>query len=101
MHLYDGASGNLGSNAIVGGGIPLATGAAWAQRLRGKDTVVVSFFGDGAINQGCFHEVANMAALWDVPMLYLVENNLYAVGTCTADSSCVPDLALRTLGYGF
>ncbi|NLG26914.1 MAG: MFS transporter, partial [Chloroflexi bacterium] len=83
MHLYDGESGNLGSNAIVGGGIPLATGAAWAQRLQHTDSIVVSFFGDGAINQGCFHEVANMASLWQVPILYLVENNLYAVGTCT------------------
>ncbi len=101
MHLYDAASGNLGSNAIVGGGIPIATGAAWAQRLRRVDTVVVSFFGDGAINQGCFHEVANMAALWRVPILYLVENNLYAVGTATAESSCLADLAQRTLGYGF
>ena len=101
MHLYDAASGNLGSNAIVGGGIPIATGAAWAQRLQNRENVVVSFFGDGAINQGCFHEVANMAALWDVPVLYLVENNLYAVGTSTAVSSCVGDLGQRTLGYGF
>jgi len=100
MHLYDRESGNLGSNAIVGGGIPLATGAAWAEKLRGRDTVVVSVFGDGAMNQGCLHEVANMAALWDVPIIYLVENNLYAVGTGTAESSCVPDLALRSLGYG-
>ncbi|HHX43515.1 MAG TPA: MFS transporter [Chloroflexi bacterium] len=100
MHLYDAASGNLGSNAIVGGGIPLATGAAWAEKLRGRDTVVVSVFGDGAINQGCFHEVANMAALWDVPILYLVENNFYAVGTGTPESSCIEDLALRSLGYG-
>ncbi|MBN1640153.1 MAG: MFS transporter [Anaerolineae bacterium] len=101
MHLYDAASGNLGSNAIVGGGIPIATGVAWAQRITGSGDVVVSFFGDGAINQGCFHEVANMAALWDVPVLYLVENNLYAVGTCTDESSYVGDLALRTIGYGF
>jgi len=101
MHLYDATSGNLGSNAIVGGGIPIATGAAWAQRIQDTGKVVVSFFGDGAINQGCFHEVANMAALWDVPVLYLVENNLYAVGTCTDESSCVEDLAQRTLGYGF
>ena len=101
MHLYDAASGNLGSNAIVGGGIPIATGAAWAQRIQKKDSVVVSFFGDGAINQGCFHEVANMAALWGVPILYLVENNLYAVGTRTGESSYVQDLAQRSLGYGF
>ena len=101
MHLYDGTSGNLGSNAIVGGGIPIATGAAWAQKLQKLDNIVVSFFGDGAINQGCFHEVANMAALWHVPILYLVENNLYAVGTSTEQSSYVQDLGLRTLGYGF
>jgi 2-oxoisovalerate dehydrogenase E1 component len=100
MHLYDGESGNLGSNAIVGGGIPLATGAAWAQKLQKKDNVVVSFFGDGAINQGCFHEVANMAALWGAPVLYCVENNLYAVGTCVSESSYVCDLAQRSLGYG-
>jgi 2-oxoisovalerate dehydrogenase E1 component len=101
MHLYDATSGNLGSNAIVGGGIPIATGAAWAQRLQNKDNVVVSFFGDGAINQGCFHEVANMAALWEAPVLYLVENNLYAVGTHTDESSYVRHLAQRTIGYGF
>jgi len=101
MHLYDVVSGNLGSNAIVGGGIPIATGAAWAQKIQRKDSVVVSFFGDGAINQGCFHEVANMAALWDVPILYLVENNLYAVGTCSDEISHVEDLALRSIGYGF
>ncbi len=99
MHLYDGRSGNLGSNAIVGGGIPLATGAAWAERLRQRDTVVVSFFGDGAINQGCFHEVANMARLWDVPILYFVENNRYAVGTSTKEASCLEDLGLRSLSY--
>ncbi len=100
MHLYDGESGNLGSNAIVGGGIPLATGAAWAERLQKKDTVVVSFFGDGALNQGCFHEVANMAALWGAPVLYCVENNLYAVGTATRESSYLADLGLRSLAYG-
>jgi 2-oxoisovalerate dehydrogenase E1 component len=101
MHLFDAESGNLGSNAIVGGGIPIATGAAWAQRIQNRETIVVSFFGDGAINQGCFHEVANMAALWSVPVLYLVENNLYAVGTCTSESSYVQDIGLRSIGYGF
>jgi len=100
MHLYDAVSGNIGSNGIVGGGIPLATGAAWAEKLRNGPRVVVSFFGDGAINQGCFHEVANMASLWDLPVIYFVENNLYAVatGTCTS-SSCV-NLGLRSLSYG-
>ena len=100
MHLYDGESGNLGSNAIVGGGIPLATGVAWAQKLQKKDNVVISFFGDGAVNQGCFHEVANMAALWGAPVIYFIENNFYAVGTNVNESSFVQDLALRTLGYG-
>ena len=101
MHLFDAESGNLGSNAIVGGGIPIATGVAWAQRFLKTDAVVVSFFGDGAINQGCFHEVANMAALYGAPVLYLVENNLYAVGTCASESSYVDDLGLRSIGYGF
>lgn len=100
MHLYDGTSGNLGSNAIVGGGIPLATGAALAEKMHKNGTVVVSFFGDGAINQGCFHEVANMAALWDLPILYFVENNAYAVGTSVHEASHVEDLALRSIGYG-
>jgi 2-oxoisovalerate dehydrogenase E1 component len=100
MHLYDPVSGNIGSNAIVGGGIPLATGAAWAEKLSSGSRVVVSFFGDGAINQGCFHEVANMASLWDLPVIYFVENNLYAVGTATCTSSSCINLGLRSLGYG-
>jgi 2-oxoisovalerate dehydrogenase E1 component len=100
MHLYDGVSGNIGSNGIVGGGIPLATGAAWAEKLRNGSRVVVSFFGDGAINQGCFHEVANMASLWDLPVIYFVENNLYAVATATCTSSSCVNLGLRSLSYG-
>ncbi|UCD79237.1 MAG: hypothetical protein JSW26_28195 [Desulfobacterales bacterium] len=100
MHLCDPLSGNIGSNAIVGGGIPLATGAAWAEKLRSGSRVVVSFFGDGAINQGCFHEVANMASLWSLPVVYFVENNLYAVGTATCMSSSCINLGLRSLGYG-
>jgi 2-oxoisovalerate dehydrogenase E1 component len=100
MHLYDGASGNLGSNGIVGGGIPIATGAAWAEKIQGRDAVVVSFFGDGAINQGCFHEVANLGALWNVPVVFFVENNAFAVGTPTERSSYLSDLGLRGLSYG-
>ena len=100
MHLSDPASGNIGSNGIVGGGIPLATGAAWAEKLSAGSRVVVSFFGDGAINQGCFHEVANMASLWDLPIVYFVENNLYAVATSTCTSSSCINLGLRSLGYG-
>jgi len=100
MHLSDPASGNIGSNGIVGGGIPLATGAAWAEKLSAGSRVVVAFFGDGAINQGCFHEVANMASLWDLPVIYFVENNLYAVATATCTSSSCVNLGLRSLGYG-
>ena len=100
MHLFDAVGGNIGSNAIVGGGIPLATGAAWAEKLRNGPRVVVSFFGDGAINQGCFHEVANMASLWNLPIVYFVENNLYAVATATCMSSSCVNLGLRSLSYG-
>jgi 2-oxoisovalerate dehydrogenase E1 component len=101
MHLFDEVSGNLGSNAIVGGGIPLATGAALAERMKESGSVVVSLFGDGAFNQGCFHEVANMASLFQAPVLYLVENNGYAVATKLCESSCCNELALRALGYNF
>jgi len=101
MHLFDAASGNLGSNAIVGGGIPLATGAGLAERMLKRDSIVVSIFGDGAFNQGCFHEVANMASIWDVPILYLIENNGYAVATNICEASCCTQLALRGLGYNF
>jgi 2-oxoisovalerate dehydrogenase E1 component len=100
MHLYDKTSGNLGSNAIVGGGIPLATGAAWAESLRKKKGIIVSIFGDGAINQGCFHEVANMAVLWNLPIIYLLENNNYAVATCVGEACGYSPLAMRSLGYG-
>ena len=101
MHLFDEISGNLGSNAIVGGGIPLSTGAALAERMKKSGSIVVSIFGDGAFNQGCFHEVANMASLWQAPVLYLVENNGYAVATKLCESSCCNELALRALGYNF
>ncbi len=100
MHLYDSQSGNLGSNAIVAGGIPLATGAAWAEKMKAGDNIVISFFGDGAINQGCFHEVANMAAIYKLPILYFVENNFYAVGTGIGESSSCENLGQRSLGYG-
>ena len=101
MHLFDAASGNLGSNAIVGGGIPLATGAGLAESMLNRNSIVISIFGDGAFNQGCFHEVANMASLWNIPILYLVENNGYAVATNICETSCCTQLALRGLGYNF
>lgn len=100
MHLSDPESGFLGSNAIVGGGIPITTGAAWAERLQGRDGLSVCFLGDGAVNQGCFHEAANLAKLWEVPVIYMIENNLYAVGTSTRESSYCEDLGLRGIPYG-
>jgi pyruvate dehydrogenase E1 component alpha subunit len=100
MHLFAPEIGLLGGNGIVGAGIPIATGAAYAAKYRGTDQVVVCFFGDGAANQGAFHESANMAALWKLPLILLCENNQYAATTRVAESLCVPDVAMRAAAYG-
>jgi pyruvate dehydrogenase E1 component alpha subunit len=92
--------GFLGSNGITGGGIPVATGAALAVRMRGLDSAVLCFFGDGAANQGTFHESLNMASLWELPVVYLCENNLYAMSTPLSESTSVTDIAHRAAGYG-
>jgi TPP-dependent pyruvate/acetoin dehydrogenase alpha subunit len=78
MHIADPRKGILGANAIVGASLPLATGAALSSRLLGRDGVAVAFFGEGAVNQGMFHESVNLAAVWDLPVLFVCENNLYA-----------------------
>ena len=75
MHIADVETGNLGANGIVAGGIPIAAGAALAQKMKGNDNVVVSFFGDGATNEGAFHEAMNLAAIWDLPVIFVCENN--------------------------
>jgi 2-oxoisovalerate dehydrogenase E1 component len=99
MHLKYADAGVIGTNAIVGGGIPLATGAAYAEQYTKTGNVVVCFFGDGAINQGVFHESCNLAGIWNLPIIYFVENNLYGVGT-RADISCaVKDLSIRADSY--
>src|ERR1044071_105909 len=77
MHIADPATGNLGANAIVGGGMALATGAAYASRMLGQDRVAVCFFGEGALGQGVLYESMNMAQLWKLPIVYVCENNLY------------------------
>jgi TPP-dependent pyruvate/acetoin dehydrogenase alpha subunit len=77
MHIYDPANGNLGTNGIVGGGVPLATGAALSAKLKGDESIAVCFFGDGVLNQGILFEAMNMAALWALPVLYICENNGY------------------------
>jgi len=100
MHLFDAEKGFLGGTGIVGGGIPIAAGVALASRYKESDAVVLCFFGDGAINQGVFHESLNMAALWKLPVIFICENNLYAMGTSLERSSAVTDLTVRAGGYG-
>jgi 2-oxoisovalerate dehydrogenase E1 component len=100
MHLRWKEAGFLGSNAIVGGGIPLAVGAAFAEKFHKTGNVVVCFFGDGAINQGAFHEACNLAGLWKLPVIFFLENNEYAVGTSIKNSCSVSDLSVRAASYG-
>jgi pyruvate/2-oxoglutarate/acetoin dehydrogenase E1 component/TPP-dependent pyruvate/acetoin dehydrogenase alpha subunit len=100
MHIADVAHGNLGATGIVGGNIPVAVGAALAQKLMGTDRVVLCFFGDGASNTGNFHESLNMASLWNLPVVFLVENNLYAMSVPWANASKLPDVASRASAYG-
>src|SRR5579864_5259074 len=99
MHLADSSVGILGESAIVGGGIPLAAGAALSAKVRGTDQVGLTFFGDGASNQGTFHETLNMAAVWKLPAIFFCENNRYAVTTSVAVSHAQPDIAKRAAGY--
>lgn len=100
MHLADSSVGILGESAIVGGGIPLAAGAALSAKARGTDQVGLTFFGDGAANQGTFHETLNMAAVWKLPVIFFCENNRYAVVTPVIESHGQPDIAKRAYGYG-
>jgi pyruvate dehydrogenase E1 component alpha subunit len=99
MHLADAAVGIIGESAIVGGGIPLATGVALAAKVRGNEQVCLCFFGDGAVNQGTFHESLNMGSLWKLPVVYFCENNGYALTTALSDSHAQPSIALRAAGY--
>jgi pyruvate dehydrogenase E1 component alpha subunit len=101
MHLFDAATRFLGGNAIVGGGLPLAVGLALADRFAGrKDRVTACFFGEGAVAEGVFHESLNLAALWGLPVLFLCENNLYAMGTALARSESQIDLTKKAASYG-
>ena len=99
MHLRWGDAGVLGTNAIVSGGVPLSVGAAYADKLRSTGNVVVAFFGDGGVNQGSFHEAANLAALWNLPIIFVIENNQYAVATSVEEASSVADLSQHALAY--
>ena len=100
MHLFDAATRFYGGNAIVGGGLPLALGLALADAMQGRPRVTVCFFGDGAFAEGEFHETANLAALWRLPLLMVCENNRYAMGTAIAREHAQTDLALRAASYG-
>jgi pyruvate dehydrogenase E1 component alpha subunit len=99
MHIADPAKGNLGANGIVGGGIPIAVGAALSAKKRKTGAVVVSFFGDGANNEGAFHESLNIASVWKLPVVFVCENNLYGMSVSTARSTAVPDVAQRAASY--
>ena len=100
MHIADTELGILGANGIVGAGIPIAGGAALSAQMRGTGQVVICFLGDGASNRGTFHEGVNMAACWDLPIVYIIENNLYAEKTRISDTSKVANLADRASAYG-
>lgn len=101
LHIADFELGILGANGIVGGGFPIAVGAALAFQMRREPRVALAFFGDGAVNQGSFHEAANLAGLWRLPVIFLCENNLYGEGTPQAKQAPITDLARRAEAYGF
>ncbi len=100
MHIADVATGNLGANGIVGGGIPIAVGAALAIKKQKRDDAVVCFFGDGASNEGSFHESLNMAAIWKLPVVFVCENNKYGMSVSTERSMSIKDVADRAKAYG-
>jgi acetoin:2,6-dichlorophenolindophenol oxidoreductase subunit alpha len=100
MHITALRHGMLGADAIVAGSVAIATGAAYALRLQGKDSVVVSFFGDGASNQGIFHEAANLASVLDAPVVFVCENNQWAISMPIQDAINVENIAARADGYG-
>ena len=100
MHIADASIGILGANGIVGAGIPIAGGAGLSIQLRGTGQVVACFFGDGGANQGSFHESLNLAALWKLPVIFVCENNQYAISVAQSRSTSVPDVFVRKDAYG-
>ena len=99
MHIADPSKGNLGANGIVGGGIPIAVGAALSAKKRKTGAVAVSFFGDGANNEGSFHESLNIAAVWKLPVVFVCENNQYGMSVSTERSTAVKDISTRAISY--
>ncbi len=100
MHLFKPETGVMGTVGIVGGGIPLSTGLGLAMKMQKTDRVAVSFFGDGASNNGSFHESLNLAALWKLPVIYVCENNQYATSVAVWRSTSVKDIGVRGVSYG-
>ncbi len=101
MHITAMGKGMLGADAIVAGSVAIATGAAYGLRLQGKDAVVVAFFGDGGSNQGIFHEAANLASVLSAPVVFVCENNQWAISMPIQRAIAVEDIAVRAAGYGF
>ena len=99
MHLFDASRRFYGGTAIVGAGLPLAAGLGLADTMLGRDAVTVCFFGDGAVAEGAFHEALNLAALWQLPVLFVCENNLYAMGTALARHQSQTDLTIKAASY--
>lgn len=100
MHIADVELGILGANGIVGAGQPIATGAAFACKYRKSDAVVVCFFGDGASNRGTFHESLNLASIWNLPIIFVCENNMYGISYCQRDHMNICDISDRAAAYG-
>ena len=100
MHIADFSVGMLGANAIVGGGIPIAVGAGWTCKYKKNKKVSVVFFGDGASNEGSFHESMNLAAIWNLPVIFVCENNLYGFSTHYKRTMAIDNIADRAAGYG-
>lgn len=99
MHIIDMELKILGENGIVGGGIPISVGAGFGCRMEGKGSVVICFFGDGAANSGVFHEALNMSAIFKLPVIYICENNMYAISMCSEDSTACGDIGKRSSAY--
>jgi len=99
MHLFDAPTRFYGGNAIVGGGLPLAVGLALAEKMDGRDGIAACFFGEGAVAEGEFHECLNLAELWRLPVLFVCENNLYAMGTRLERSESQPDIRIKAQSY--
>jgi len=100
MHIADVEKGNLGANGIVGGGIPIAVGSALTSKMKGLGYVTISFFGDGATNEGAFHESLNMASIWKLPVVFFCENNQYGMSGSVKKMTNVEKLSIRAVAYG-